>query len=308
MILCLGLTPTVQRTMTFASLTLDAVNRTADVHEFASGKSTNVARVLHTLGEQPVALGVLGGPRGRFFRADLDRVEIEHDFVEVEAPTRLCITVIDQSTRTATELLEESRPITSTDHDTVLDRLLKRVEQAKLLVLSGTLPPGANANFYARCVKLAQPAIPVIVDAVGPPLIEALAGKPFVVKPNRSELGRTLGIDVESDQAMRDAMQQLISRGARWVVVTEGKHGVVVTDGQSFWRITTPAIEVVSAIGSGDSFAAGLAAGIVQGMEVPQACILGAACGSANAMIPHAGHVRSDDVAAIQKAIRLETI
>src|SRR5580765_2845376 len=110
MIICLGTTPTVQRTMTFERLTLDSVNRASHVHEYASGKSVNAARVLHTLGDDVLATGFLGGERAAFFRSDLDRSAIAHDFVTVDAPTRLCTTVIDRSGGTATELIEESHP------------------------------------------------------------------------------------------------------------------------------------------------------------------------------------------------------
>jgi len=44
MIITLGTTPTIQRTMTFARLSLDAVNRATSVKQFAAGKSINVIR------------------------------------------------------------------------------------------------------------------------------------------------------------------------------------------------------------------------------------------------------------------------
>ena len=50
MILCLGTTPTMQRTMLFPRVRIDEVNRAAEVREYASGKSVNVAKVLKTLG------------------------------------------------------------------------------------------------------------------------------------------------------------------------------------------------------------------------------------------------------------------
>jgi tagatose 6-phosphate kinase len=296
MILCLGPTPTVQRTMMFVSLTLDAVNRATQVREFASGKSTNVARVLHTLGEKVKALGVLGGQRGEFFRSDLDRSGIAHDFVQVQAPTRLCTTVIDQAGKTATELLEESSPLESQDYEVLLESLKRHLKDAKLLVISGTLPPSAKADFYARCVELAQPKVPVILDAVGAPLLEALRAHPFIVKPNQSEIGRTLGIDTSTDEGLHQGMIELISRGAKWVIATRGRNATLVTDGKSFWQLNTPAVQVISAIGSGDSFAAGLAAGLVQGNEVPEACKLAVACGAANAMTPDAGHIDMETV------------
>ena len=100
-------------------------------------------------------------------------------------------------------------------------------------------------------------------------------------------------------------MKQLVSYGAQWVVVTRGTQSTLITDGRSFWEVTTPKVKVISAIGSGDSFAAGLAAGLKRGQDVPTACILAAACGSANAMTLHAGHIRVDDVEALSKQVSL---
>jgi len=85
MILCLGTTPTVQRTMTFARLTIDTVNRAREVVEYASGKSPNVARILHMLGQPVLEMGFLGGGRGEFFRQDFAKAGIPCDFVTVES-------------------------------------------------------------------------------------------------------------------------------------------------------------------------------------------------------------------------------
>src|SRR4051812_9188797 len=90
MIICLGTTPAVQRTMSFAKLSVGEVNRAKSVTQFASGKSVNVARVLHTLGERCIATGIIGGDTGRFVRFDLDRSRIAHEFIDTPAPTRLC--------------------------------------------------------------------------------------------------------------------------------------------------------------------------------------------------------------------------
>src|SRR4051812_33973313 len=136
MIICLGTTPTVQRTMTFEHLTLDGVNRATHVHQYASGKSVNAARVLHTLGDDVLATGFLGGDSGKFFRDDLDRSGIKHDFVSVDPSTRLCITVVDQSTATATELIEEAAAVTGVDVAKLLQKLMKLSADAEVLVLS----------------------------------------------------------------------------------------------------------------------------------------------------------------------------
>src|SRR4051812_6926587 len=112
MIITLGTTPTVQRTMTFARLEIDAVNRAKSVRQFASGKSVNCARVLHTLGEPVRTTGLVGGDAGKFMRADLDAAKIAHDYADTSpVETRLCLTLVDEAAGTATELVEESRAV-----------------------------------------------------------------------------------------------------------------------------------------------------------------------------------------------------
>jgi len=98
MILCLGTTPAVQRVMVFSRLALDSVNRAHTTADGAAGKSINVAKVLQVLGERPITVGFLGGIRGQQLREMLEAQGIGHDMLRVSAPTRECITVIDQAT------------------------------------------------------------------------------------------------------------------------------------------------------------------------------------------------------------------
>jgi fructose-1-phosphate kinase PfkB-like protein len=61
MILCVGLTPVLQRTMVFEQVRRDRVNRAIDVRETASGKVINVARVVHRLAGDAIAVRIGGG-------------------------------------------------------------------------------------------------------------------------------------------------------------------------------------------------------------------------------------------------------
>ena len=134
----------------------------------------------------------------------------------------------------------------------------------------------------------------------------ALAHKPLVIKPNKSELAATVGIDVRTDDDLRRAIARVLEAGPAWAVVTMGGEGAVVGGGGSFWRVRIPKVDVVSPIGSGDSFFAGLAAGIYRGQPVPEACRLAAACGCANAMTPVSGLVHPADVRRLVEAVRVE--
>jgi tagatose 6-phosphate kinase len=103
-------------------------------------------------------------------------------------------------------------------------------------------------------------------------------------------------------------MREVVSLGAEWAAVTHGVDDTFISDGSRFWRIATPKVEAVNPIGSGDSFAAGLAAGLRRGQEVPEACRLAVACASANAMTENAGEVRVEDVERLLRGIEVPSL
>lgn len=308
MIVCLGTTPVYQRSMVFERLTPDGVNRAAAVHDYASGKSINVARVLHTLGEDVIALGFAGGRRGEAMLADLDAAGIRHDFVRVASETRQCITVIDRSTGTATELVEESKAVGPGDAEALLDKYSESIRTASGCVLSGSLPPGLRDDFYARCLDLTPATLPVVLDARGEPLRTALlrhAG--FIAKMNRDELADTVGEKLNSYEEVIDAARVAVREGGV-TIVTLGADGALVVDPGRAWHVTPPEVAARSAVGSGDSFAAGLIAGIVRGQPVVEACTRAAACGAANAMTDLAGHLSRDNVELMRRRVRVEPV
>jgi tagatose 6-phosphate kinase len=297
----------VQLTMVFERVATDEVNRAVQVIRGAAGKPINVARVLHTLGDDAKVCVPLGADTGQFLAEELSREGIEHDCVLAPNPTRTCVTVIDRSARTATELVQEHAAV-SPD---VVRELLKKLEGylpgARCLILSGTLAPGTGDDFYARCCGLAAKfSVPVILDARGEPLALALEHRPLVVKPNRQELAAMMGRNLDDDGALREAMKNLHERGAQFVIITMGRKGAIAFDGKAFWNISAIEVEAISAIGSGDSFAAGLASGIGAGRDVIDACRLASACAAANTLVVGAGLLKIEDVRRLEPLARIQ--
>lgn len=308
-ILCLGTTPAVQRVMIFHKLALDAVNRAATTLDGAAGKSVNVAKVLKALGEEPVATGFLGGERGKFLKQSLESKGIESDFVTVSTPTRQCITVIDESAGTHTELVEESRPVRPADFDKLRAVIRRRIPACQVMVMSGTIVTGGPANLYFECTKLAEKAGALsVVDGQGTALLEALPAKPGLVKPNRTELAATVGFELKDDASVRKAMHQLCELGAQRVVVTAGKEATLALDGKSFWRVIPPEIKPVNPIGSGDAFTAGLVSRLLRGDDLGESCRWGSAAGAANALTPMPGEVDRKDVGRLVRGIEAHQI
>ena len=309
MILCIGTTPAAQRVMVFRQVTMDAVNRAVTTVDGAAGKSVNVAKVLKALGEHPVATGFLGGDRGQDVRALMEAQGVEMEFVEVSARTRQCITVFDKSANTHTELVEESQPVPATAYEQLMQIIQRRVKGCRGVVMSGTITPGGPTDLYSRGTQLAHEAGAIsIVDAQGAALAQALGAKPGLVKPNRPELGATVGHELKDETAVMSAMRELHERGAQRVVITAGKEPALAFDGRRFWRVHAPRIEALNPIGSGDAFTAGLLWRLLRGEDLGEACRWGSASGTANALTIMAGEVHLQDVERLVKEVKVEPV
>ncbi len=275
MILAAGLTPAWQQVLVFDSLSLGTVNRAREVHWCASGKVLNAARALHSLGGPGKALTVVGGSLGGAIRRDCERLGIAARWVECALPTRVCTTLLDTARHGATELVPNAGEVTAAERDAFRAAYAEEARAAAVVVLIGSLPVGTPADFYRELV--ARTPGKVILDARGPELLAALPAKPFLVKPNREELQRTLGRELRTDADLFEAMREVNGRGAEWVVITDGKNPVYALAGQDLYRFQPPAAAVLNPIGCGDCMAAAIAWATFHGREPPDAIRLGLA-------------------------------
>jgi 1-phosphofructokinase family hexose kinase len=264
-ILAAGLSPAWQQVLVFDAFTPGAVNRARQVHWCASGKVLNAARALHHLGGPVRALTVVGGLSGEAIRRDFAQLGAAARWVETAAPTRTCTTILDSARHTATELVPEAEPITAEELHAFLAAFAEEAAASAVVVLIGSLPAGTPSTCYRDMVRATRG--PVILDARGAELLEALPAKPFLVKPNRDELGRTLGRDLPDDRALFEAMRELNQRGAEWVMITEGKSPVYASTADRLYRLQPPPAVVVNPIGCGDCMAAGIAWALHHGRD-----------------------------------------
>lgn len=265
MILCVGVTPAWQRTIEFDRLRVGEVNRATRVTLTASGKGTNVARVLRTLGSDVVLAG--------FADADFARAlpGIKCAFVP-GTRIRTCQTLVAGE---VTELVEEAAPISPAQWRAFFARFQKLVAGARLVVISGKLPPRAPVDVYEKLVRC---GVPVIIDSQGEPLVRAVKAGVLLAKLNEEELAATPGL-----------------RGAPNLVVTAGAKGARFGG----WTFRPPRIKMLNPVGSGDAMTAGIAHALAAGQSVVEAVRLGVACGAANALTLTPGTVSRRDVRSI---------
>jgi 1-phosphofructokinase family hexose kinase len=275
MILSAGLTPAWQQVLVFDAFTPGEVNRARQVHWCASGKVLNAARALHCLGGPCQALAPVGGAPGQEIRGDLARLGVPARWVEAARPTRVCTTLLDSGSHTATELVPEADPLSAEELDAFRAAHAEEAANAAVTILIGSLPPGAPAGFYRDLI--ARTPGRVVLDARGPELLQALPARPFLIKPNRDELRRTLGRELSDDRALSEALHQLNEAGAEWVVVTDGRNPLWASSRGQVHRLRPPEREAVNPIGCGDALAAGIAWALFHGRPPLDAIRFGAA-------------------------------
>ena len=308
MILCVGGTPAVQRTLLFESFRVGGVNRARELHVTAAGKVTNLARVATTVGGSALLATFLGGDPGRFVATELDAGDIAYEPVWVTSPTRTCTTLVPDDSP-VTELVEEAREVAEEAVTELEAAVVRHLGDAEVLCLTGSLPPGVPEDFYGLLVRYAHRAeVPAIVDAQKALLRGALAEGPFLVKPNLEETAVALDLSLTDDEEAdaEAAVAALIEVGAEWALVSTGATGAMLGDASGGrWKLQPPKVKAVNPIGSGDALAAGLAVALARGETVPEAAAFGTACAAANVLTPTSGVVRPEDVERLRPAGRL---
>ncbi len=282
MILVAGLTPAWQQILRFAEVKPGGVNRASESHWCASGKAINTALAVENLGGAAHLLSPAGGWTGQAMREELEALSVPTTWIPAETPTRVCTTVLDSAAGVATELVENAPAVGDGVLQAFTREFVKLAEQARFVVLTGSLPAGVPVTFYRDL--LGRVRCPAVLDARGPELVASLEYKPRVVKPNREELALTAKRPLPDDAALLAAMRELIERGAGSVVVTNGPGTVLVMEGTQTWRLNPPRLSaVVNPIGSGDCLTAGIALALRQGEPLVSAVRLGIAAAADNA-------------------------
>lgn len=307
-VLCLGLTPALQRTLVFDGMEVGEVNRARQVVESAAGKALNTALVLARLGTPAQTAGFNGGQTGRSISAFLKAYGVDSALTPMSADTRICSTLIDAAAGTVTELVEEApEPGRAAVARFVRDNL-KRTRGAAMLVISGTLPPFAGDDFYVGFVRAAALAsVPVVIDSQKAALINVLFERPLLAKLTVRELATTLQEPMNSEKRILRGMRDLMGMGAQHVFVTQGAGPAYLVTAKRAWRFTPPEItRPVNPIGSGDCTTAGIAHALLAGKGLCAAARYGLACGSANVETLTPADLDLKRVAVLQRGVRSE--
>lgn len=264
-------------------LAIGMTNRSDAEEIYFGGKGINVSNVLRELDLPTTALGFIAGFTGKALDEGVAASGITTDFIKLpEGNTRINVKI---KALEETEINGQGPKIPDECQKALFEKLDKLTE-GDTLVLAGSIPSSLPSDVYERILeRLDGKGIRFVVDAIKDLLLNVLKYHPFLIKPNKQELGEMFGVEINSDEDTVLYAKKLQEKGARNVLISmAGDGSLLVTEDGQILRQGVCKGKVKNSVGAGDSMVAGFIAGYEKsGGDYKVALNLGTACGGATA-------------------------
>jgi 1-phosphofructokinase family hexose kinase len=309
LIATLTLNPTLDDAVEVDALLPDDVSAARNVRLDPGGKGINVSRTLVRLRSPTIAYAPVGGWSGQRLVELLDAEHVAHCFTTVTGETRVNL-IITTADHTQYRVKYPGPPLGLDDITLLLADMAALDPKPVYWVLGGSLPPGAPVNTYAVAIQQAhRQGIPVILDADEEPLKLGVQASPYLIKPNRHELGRLVGRELCHRQDYLDAARSLIdTHGIHIVLLSLGAEGALAVNRQEAWSLVPPPVTPVSQVGAGDATVAGMAKALAAGESLVSAGRYAVAVGTAKVLSPGTVLTRPEEVQRLLPLIRVEKL
>lgn len=300
-ILCICLSSTIQRTISFDSLTLTKVNRSKKYRQDASGKAVNSARVLTQL-EEGCATVVcpLGEKNLKTFTDDAARDNLNLLYTTIPGATRECWTLLDRTAGTTTELVV-GEPVLESDEDKkavaaaeikilkVINDILPEVDA---VLLAGSRPAIWSSDLYATISGMTQDAGKIfLADYIGQDLVKTLTtAVPQIIKINEEEFRATF--PELAALPLKEAIIKKSEELQNIVVVTRGTESTLAAVRSKYYECPTEKVAALNTTACGDSFNAGFLYEYVRSGDIEAALKKGTWCAARNAELEAPGAIR----------------
>ncbi len=283
MIMTITLNPAVDKTIILDRLQVGNVNRIQRIREDAGGKGINVSKMIRSLNGKTLAMGFLGGNTGEFIRAELDKMGITHDFVEIHGNTRTNFKIVDIQNQTYTDINGSGAALPEYALEQLENKMYSCMREDDVIVFSGSIPLNVDKNIYAKWItKAKMKGVKTILDADGDMLREGITAGPYMIKPNIHELERLLDKRMDDVNDVICASRCLLDYGIKIIAVSMGGQGSVVVTKENTIIAEALKVDVKSTVGAGDSMVGALAYGISSNMVLEDVIILAIAAATAS--------------------------
>lgn len=309
MIITVTMNPAIDKTGTVEGFRYGKLNRIRDTLIDSGGKGINVSKAIKSMGGKSVAVGFIGGNNGVVIERDLKYRGIKTDFTIVNEETRCNLKLVDEQ-GIVTEINEQGPVVDDHKMEVFLHKLQELIEKDCIVVLSGSLPNGADRTMYRRLIEMIhERGGKVFLDADGEAFFHGLEAKPEYIKPNRYELQSYFGKEEDAGrEELIEMCRNLRAGGIANVLLTLGAEGALVFTDKGIIDAKGLDVEVKSSVGAGDSFLAAYALGVEQCLDT-ETIVKKAVAASAGAVLTEGTNPPSPDtLKELEQKVHIEYI
>ncbi len=287
-IVTLTMNPTIDTGTEVEQVIVDRKLRCDRPRHEPGGGGINVTRAISKLGGESLAIYPAGGANGELLRQLMDKENIMHQRIEVDAMTRENFAVMEQSSENQFRFVMPGPQFSDMERDKILKVIRELDPFPDYVVASGSLPPDTPDDFYRRLGDIiGNKDGRFVLDTSGKPLKAAVEKEIFMIKPNLRELGELVGEPIEDESKMKAVAEDIIRNGkCRMVVISLGAGGAFLVSEHASEHIRSPTVPIKSKVGAGDSMVAGIVLGLSRGYDPTDAARFGVAAGAAAVMTP----------------------
>ena len=274
------------------------------------GGGINVARVLHRLGADVLALYTAGGSTGARVHALLQAEGVPDQALAVAADTRESFTVHERSSGREYRFVLPGPCLSAAEWQACLQQLTQFDPPPVWVISSGSLPPGVDDDGHAQVARLAQRMkARMVVDSSGPALRAALQAGVWLCKPSLRELAGLTGAELNSLTQQKQAAHTLIAQGqAHMVALSLGAAGAMLVTAQESLLAEALPVTVASSVGAGDSFLGGLVWALDTGSTLHEALATAVAAGASAVMATGTALCQADAVDSLRQQVRIRPL
>lgn len=246
------------------------------------GGGINVSRAIAKLAGASRALIAIGGGTGDHLRAMLLEENIDLVAIDTGGQTRQSFTARETSSGDLFRFVLPGPAWTADAEAALFDALSQAMRPDTLAVISGSLPPGADAELVERVQASAHAAGAALIADTSGAVLSALCarrGSPLhTLRMDKDEALTSAGraLDTPADFAAYGAA--LVADGiATHLVIGLGALGSVGVSAQERIVCSRPVENPLSAVGAGDSFVGAMTLAFARGEPFERALAFGTA-------------------------------
>lgn len=259
------------------------------------GGGVNVSRAIAKLSGESLVFAAVGGVTGQMLKTLLEREGIGASLFDVDGLTRQSVVVNERLTGKQFRFVMPGPDWSAEQTSFLLSILGETFANASQIidyaVASGSLPPGTPDNLYHTIFEQAGKAgIKFVLDTSGQALMAAATGNhhpPHIWIMDQAEAASLAGSSIATMDDLAQFAQDLKRRKlAEIIVLTFAQGGAVAVSETETLRAMPPKVDVVSKVGAGDSFVAGLVLKLSQGKDLYEACAYAVAAAASAVTTP----------------------